>query len=163
MYEDWIAKDKAVERTGLTARTLERMVNAGKLRREYVHIPGRKALPVFEPIGIEQLESQTLKPAPATKAKTTRHISTKPTVVISWSLADKEYLTLKEAAFLKGVPVSYLLRKIKSGELPAGKLAGWRIHRDTLRQHRILPLLLPPPETKTLKGQVAEQPGGESR
>ena len=147
--DTWIAKGEVVQRTGLTERTLERKVKAGELRREYRTIPGRKPLPVFHPEDVEKLTTNTLTPIPLKKKAlpTSRQLiptSQRPVpasesvvVSVSVSLADKDYLTLKEAALLKGLPISYLRKKVQSKEISAIKLKSWRIHRDDLRQHRV--------------------------
>src|SRR5262249_36763970 len=133
--------------TGLTERTLERMVKRGELRRDYRNIPGRKPLPVFHPEDVEQLTTKTLTPIPMKRNGIPKFRQLVPTlrqlpmasasVAVSLSLNEKFYLTLKEAAFLSGLPLSYLRKKVQSQEIAAVKLAGWRIHRDELRQHRV--------------------------
>src|SRR4051794_3146856 len=138
MYEDWIAKADVVKRTGFTERTLERKVKLGELRREYLNIPGRKPLPVFDPLQVEQLASKTLTPIPVKKKDNLKSrqlmlTSQRPipasgnvAVSVSVSLSDKDYLTLREAAILKGLPIGYLRKKVQTREIPAVKLGGWR-------------------------------------
>jgi hypothetical protein len=133
--DGWIAKAEVVEKTKLTERTLERMVKRGELRRDYRNIPGRKPLPVFHPEDVERLTTKTLTPIPMKRngiprsrqlVPTSRQlpIPTSASVAVSLSLNDKFYLTLEEAAFLFGLPLSYLRKKIQGKEIPAVKLAG---------------------------------------
>lgn len=153
MYDDWIAKSEAATKTGLSTKTLERMANDGKLRREYVNVPGRKPLPVFEPLGIEQLANKTLTPIPVknngisasrqigTVAKTMSPlVSLSESVAVSLSLTFKRYLTVEEAALFLGLSPTYVRNARKAGALPGLKIPGvrgWRFLRDTLRHHQV--------------------------
>lgn len=165
MYEDWIAKKQAIERTGLTARTLERMVKDGKLQREYVHVPGRKSLPVFHPVEIQQLTDKTLKPTPLPTKKATQKateelaITASQLVAMSLSFSHLRYFTEKQAAYFLGVSPTYISLARKAGALPAVKLPGvrgLRYERQTLRHHTVS-LFLSVLRTKRLNGNVEKQ------
>lgn len=140
-FDAWISKAEVVERTGLTERTIERKVKLGELRREYRTIPGRKPLPIFHPEDVENLTVKTLQPIPLRRSgvPTPRQLVPRqtPPMSVSVPLTEKFYLTLKEAALLSGLPLSYLKRQAQQGGIPAVKLVGWRIHSDDLKRHRV--------------------------
>jgi excisionase family DNA binding protein len=49
--------------------------------------------------------------------------------------AQKDYLTLHEAARMSGLPKEYLRRLARSGGIRAVRLGGWRIRREDLAKH----------------------------
>jgi excisionase family DNA binding protein len=148
MYDDWPSLEEVVESTGVSKRTIQRKIEAGEIHKAYRNVPGRKPLPVLDPQDAAKLSQQTLKPIPVPKdiiRKQETSIAPRndiaalaqflaPLAVIG--LDRKDYLSLKEAAVVSGLPRAYLKRKVKEGVLPAVKLPAWRIRREDLRNFR---------------------------
>jgi excisionase family DNA binding protein len=137
--DQWIAKGEVMQRTGLNERTLERKVKAGEIRREYRHIPGRKGLPVYHPDDVEKLLVRTLTPIPM---RTPMPAKPKPTPIpapVFVPIHRKVFLTLKEAAEYSGLPQSYLKRCLQEGKIHGAKIPHWRIKREDLQRHELVP------------------------
>lgn len=136
MYEDWPALTDVVERTGISERTLHRKIAAGELRREYRRIPGRKPLPVLDPEQAKSLEESVLHPIsanlPAKAPQTDMAALLAAFNPAAVPLHLKFYLSIDEASELSGLPKAFLLRKVRSKELPAVKVPSWRIKRVDL-------------------------------
>lgn len=147
----WPTIPEAVQRTGISQRTLERRIADGIIRTQKRPIPNRKPLVVLHPEDVESLTRQTLRPIVETRQSDILPVRqhdkvpprqpdmavllkalTEPRV----NLSEKVYLTVKEAAALLGLPQTHVRAQVKSGSIPAIKLAGWRIRRnDVLAYH----------------------------
>jgi excisionase family DNA binding protein len=143
MFEEWVSKVEARERTGLSERTLERKIQDKEIRREYRPFPGRKPLAVLHPNDVAKLEEKTLKPI-AMQTPTSALLAVKPAqpdmaalsaVLQRLKINEKLYLTLDEAAEYAGLPRSYIYKQIKQGVIHAVKMSGWRIKRKDLENH----------------------------
>src|SRR5262245_60680298 len=136
MFEEWPTLTEVVERTGISERTLHRKIAAGELRREYRRIPGRKPLPVLDPEQAKELEQSVLHPISANLPAKAPQPDMAALLAAFNSIAvpvhRKMYLSLDEASELSGLPRAYLLRKVRSKEIPAVKVPGWRIKRADL-------------------------------
>jgi predicted DNA-binding transcriptional regulator AlpA len=114
----WISKPEACKLTGLSLKTIERLVTAGKIRMAYRRVPGRRPLAVLNPVDLETLAPQPAQPVT---------LPVKPVDVLSMllqassrvSLKDKLFLTVKEASELSGLSQAFLRRQIEAGSLPA--------------------------------------------
>jgi excisionase family DNA binding protein len=152
MHEDWITKEEALQRTGMSERTLERRIKGGELRKAYRNVPGRKPLPVLHPEDVAKYEAKTVTPI-ALKGAPKKLLKEVPNGAIVPSSARRDvaalmaglsqqvtldkkfYLTLDEATQLSGLPKSFLIRKIREGLLPAVKAGGYRVRRIHLEQY----------------------------
>jgi excisionase family DNA binding protein len=149
MYEDWPTLAEATNKTGISERSLHRMIANNAIRREYRREAGKKPVIILDPEQVEALTQRTVHPiaTPETlPAKTTQPAKVPQADMVallsaltepSVPLRDKFYLTLKEAAKLSGLPQAFLLRKIKDGDIPASKVPAWRIRREDLESYRI--------------------------
>ena len=149
MYEDWPTLAEATSKTGISERSLHRMIANNRIRREYRREPGKKPVIILDPEQVEILAraQQTVHPIAEVStlpAKVTQPAKVpQPDMVALLSalteppvpLRDKFYLTLKEAAKLSGLPQTYLLRKVREGIINAVKVPGWRIRREDLERH----------------------------
>jgi excisionase family DNA binding protein len=155
MYENWPTIKETIQRTRMSERSLYRRIQDGSLRQTHRKVPGRKPILVLHPDDVAKLEAETVKPVsmppelievpattqPATKPATAGWVAElanlakgilqeQPRV----RLSEKFMLTLNEASELSGLPHAYLLRKVRSGEIPAIKVPGWRIKRADLEK-----------------------------
>jgi excisionase family DNA binding protein len=146
MYEEWVTKVEARERTGLSERTIERMIQDGKIKRAYRPFPGRKPLAVLDPDDVAKLEEQTLKPiAMQTAAPTLPAVNPSQPDMTALSaflqprlkINEKLYLTVDEAAEYAGLPKAHIRKQIKQGVIHAVKLSGWRIKRKDLENYAV--------------------------
>src|SRR5712692_6529257 len=100
MYEDWQTKAEVRERTGISERTLERLIQDKKIRREYRRIPGRKPLSIIHPDDVAELEVKTAKLVPAERLpvpKLPQPDLSLLAALLPRTLPEKKlYLTLKE-------------------------------------------------------------------
>jgi excisionase family DNA binding protein len=144
MFEEWVSKVEARERTGLSERTLERKIQDKEIRREYRPFPGRKPLAVLHPDDVAKLEGKTLKPLTMQSLATTLPAVNPPQPDMTalsalfqprLKINEKLYLTIDEAAEYAGLPRSYIYKQIKQGVIHAVKMAGWRIKRKDLENH----------------------------
>src|SRR4051812_36175605 len=141
MYDDWLTKAETKERTGISERTLERLIHEDKVRHEYRRIPGRKPLTIIHPEDVAELEVKTAKmvpgslpvPKPPVRDMAELLAALAPRLTIDKKL----YLTLKEASEFSGLPITYLKRAIKEKLLPAVKIPHYRIRRDDLEAHHV--------------------------
>ncbi len=152
-WKGWKTKAEAVALLGISERTIERMVQAGRIHQAYKHVPGRRPIAVLNPKDISKVKAETIKPVsvPVTHEDTdgasgalvplpsqnaaasllTALASATPPRV---SVLNKLFLTLKEASEYAGLPVAYLRQVIGEGTLPALKTGGYRIRRADLEK-----------------------------
>lgn len=60
----WLPMPEVIAATGMSQRTIYRMVTEGRLKQAARPIPGRRPLPVFDPVGVAELAQSTLKARP---------------------------------------------------------------------------------------------------
>jgi predicted DNA-binding transcriptional regulator AlpA len=128
-YEDWLPMGEVTERTGMSERTVYRMVTEGKLKQAQRPIPGRRPLPVFDPHDVEELAAATLKARPqmisnetaiapvrmlADAIRSAAHPEEQADDGLPLSeLAHKVYLTTAEAVRYSGVTVDVLAEMVE--------------------------------------------------
>jgi len=149
VFEDWPTLEEVVQRTGLSERTLHRLIAKNKVRREYRRLVGRKPVSIIDPESVAALAQPLLHPLPETLPTVTPPPAIPPAAlpqpdlsalsallaglgITGVPLDKKIYLTLSEAVQLSGLPRTHLRRCIADGSLPAKKLGGWRIRRSDL-------------------------------
>ena len=62
--DNWLAMGEVVAQTGLSQRTVYRMVSEGRLTQAQRRIPGRRPLSVFDPIEVAGIVASTSGPKP---------------------------------------------------------------------------------------------------
>lgn len=62
--DSWLPMPEVIAATGMSQRTIYRMVTEGKLRQASRPIPGRRPLPVFDPADVATLAQSTLRALP---------------------------------------------------------------------------------------------------
>jgi excisionase family DNA binding protein len=147
MFEDWPTKVEVSRETGLSQRTIERKIQAGDIRQEFKHIPGRKPISILHPEDVAKLKEHTLVPIPLVGAPRpstpqpdmSSFISLLSAVPARTRNSEKLYLRLDEAAEYSGLSKTYLRRQIASGVIHAFKDGGWRIKRADLESMTTTP------------------------
>jgi predicted DNA-binding transcriptional regulator AlpA len=112
--ENWLPMNEVVARTGLSQRTVYRMVTEGRLKQGQRRIPGRRPLPVFDPAAIAEIEASTVKPrvprqhdnAPAEEGMPAENAA--DSLLPPSELSFKLYLTEEEAIRYTGFGRAYL-------------------------------------------------------
>jgi hypothetical protein len=64
---------------------------------------------------------------------------TRSTLSPAGTVDKKTYLSLKEAALLSGLPLSYWRQLMKARAIAAVKCGGWRVLREDMERHRVMP------------------------
>lgn len=169
-YDSWLPMPEVKTKTGMSQRTIYRMVQEGKLRQASRPIPGRRPLPVFHPGDVATFEEQQVKgsyeinpePVPAPKEWTaadalsrrvselvelTKLLRTNPSEGTTQQAPPARlFLTLQEAVEYSGLPAGTLLEFLHSGRLPAIDVGRrrrggrWRIRQVDLRKLSPIPL-----------------------
>jgi len=145
--DPWKTKAEAAEILQCSEKSIERLASQKKVEKRQRRIPGRRPLPVFNPEDIERIRQETMSPEAFPIPEQQSQALVKRSVG-NWgqvfarlvanvdagkiSPTEKIYLNLDEAVEYSGLPRAWLLRKIKGGELPAMKAAGWKIRRTEL-------------------------------
>jgi len=123
---EWIPKPEAARRLGVTERTVDRMIAAGKLERTWRRVPGRRDLAVIHPGQLAALEAATVQ-APAAASP--------PPAAADGAIAAAEliealdrlaralkpaplWLTLDEAVEYSGLSRELLKQLIRARKLP---------------------------------------------
>ena len=150
--EHWKTQAEAAEILKCSGKTISRMAAQNKIQRALRRVPGRKPMPVFNPIDGERLRAETVevKPFPVEAPKETKSLARVPSqdgvkllaqlfedrLSSSRSVAveRKVFLNLDEASEYMGMPKAWLRREIKSGNLKAILSGGWRIRRLDLEK-----------------------------
>jgi predicted DNA-binding transcriptional regulator AlpA len=60
--DSWLPMNEVVARTGMSQRTVYRMVTEGRLKQAQRRMPGRRPLSVFDPRAVAQIAASTLRP-----------------------------------------------------------------------------------------------------
>ncbi|MGA9773681.1 MAG: helix-turn-helix domain-containing protein [Blastocatellia bacterium] len=154
-----LTKKEAAEFLGVSEKAIERYANAGKLSKQVENKLGGGVITYYDHKEVEQLKQQmdtrattprqTDTPTGKAPGKSTAlarrdsatlgRSDTLALIVAAIEQAraqtplvevkEKEFLTIKEAAALKGLSVSHIEQAIKSKKLAAMKLAGVRGRR----------------------------------
>jgi excisionase family DNA binding protein len=141
----WIPKSDVVRETGISERSLERRVQARKIRQGYRTMPGRRPLPVLHPDDVAALRGEMVQRATEEQERSTS-VATVPIrpsgteafnsllSALSHNTPHERpaFLGLKEASTYVGLSIAYSRRLIEAGELDAVKDRGWRIRRRDL-------------------------------
>ena len=152
-WKGWKTKAEAVAFLGISERTIERMVQAGRIHQAYKHVPGRRPIAVLNPKDLGKVKAETIKPVPtpvmhedadgasgALVPLPPQNIAASLLSALTSGVAsrvlvpNKLFLTLKEASEYAGLPAAYLRRVIGEGTLPALKTGGYRIRRADLKK-----------------------------
>ena len=152
-FADWKTQEEAAEILECSKKTIARMADQKKIQRVLRRVPGRKPMPVFNPDDIEALRVKTVEAEPfyvgeqgsVPEAKAlARQTSQSEVNLLARLFADrnrsavpveqKVFLNLKESVEYSGLPKAWLLREIKSENIKAIKVGGWRIRRTDLEQ-----------------------------
>jgi hypothetical protein len=107
--EDWLPMAEVVARTGLSQRTIYRMVNQGQIKQAQRRIPGRRPMPVFAPAGVAGLVASTIPVVtkPAAKGESAEE-GVYPSLLPPSELSFKLYLTEEEAIRYTGFGRAYI-------------------------------------------------------
>ena len=148
--EQWKTQAEAAEILKCSEKTISRMAGQNKIQRALRRVPGRKPMPVFNPIDVERIRSETMevKPFPVAGAKEAKSLARVPSQdgvkLLAQLFAErlsssrsvpveqKVFLKLNEASEYMGMPKAWLRRQIKDGKLKAVLAGGWRIRRADL-------------------------------
>jgi excisionase family DNA binding protein len=145
-------KRQAAEFLGVSEKAIERYANAGKLSKEVEKKEGGGVITYYDRAELQKLKQQMSAPTPrqqdartpATAIARRGGIDDVAQIFLSaWrdareeraahkltvELKDKEFLTIKEAAALKGLSETHINQAIRAGRLKARKLAGVRGRR----------------------------------
>src|SRR5208283_3021168 len=141
----WLSKADVARRLGVSEKTVERLAKRRELHKRKLKIPGRPALPVFNPDDVARLEKQSLQPRPGASGMALAAIR-KPDVALAVLLdaigarksstelpsAPNAYLSIRQASLYIGRTQSCIRRAIAEGKLPAVKDRGWRVRKADL-------------------------------
>lgn len=131
-YDSWLPMNEVKQQTGMSERTIYRMVEEGKLRQAKRPIPGRKPLSVYDPDNVAELARLALRALPqvmlpdggmaetaivpvANALVEAIHIAAFRTSSELAELAHKTYLTIDEARRLTGLSERTIQRAAKDG------------------------------------------------
>ena len=154
----WKTQTEAAEILKCSEKTISRMAAQNKIQRALRRVPGRKPMPVFNPIDVERIRGETVDvqpfvPPPPQESKSLARVPSQASqasqdgvkllaqllgdrVASSQSvpLKQKVFLNLAESSEYMGMPKAWLLRQIKSGKVKAILAGGWRIRRVDLEK-----------------------------
>lgn len=148
--EHWKSQAEAAEILKCSEKTISRMAAQNKIQRALRRVPGRKPMPVFNPIDVERIRSETVEvksfPVGEPKeAKSLARVSSQDGAKLlaqlfaerlsssrSVPVEHKVFLNLNEASDYMGMPKTWLRRQMKRGDLKAILSGGWRIRRADL-------------------------------
>ncbi len=130
-YDAWLPMPEVETRTGMSQRTIYRMVQEGKLRQASRPIPGRRPLPIFHPDDVATFEEQRVKgsseilPPSIAKARSVKLLAggngnTGAEPPAYWALSElrcKVYLETQEAVLYSGLTETYLAELAKAGTI----------------------------------------------
>jgi helix-turn-helix protein len=156
MYEDWPTLQQAIEMTGLSESTLQRMIRKREIQREYRPNRGRKDLIILDPIKVQELRTRSRHPVPDTQSTAlTPQASANPVKVSVPSimpssdlkelltvlrrpqlrLSEKLLLTTAEASTFSGLSEGHLRDAARENQLPALGRRPYRFRPADLRRY----------------------------
>lgn len=147
----WPTQGEVVETLRISERTLNRMVEQGKIQRQYRQMQGRRPVPVFHPGDIETLASrneadksflvhqsgpkqlavipqgQYSSPFGSESALDALPVLAEAIATITGARAKARptYVKIEEAEEISGLPRALLLEKVEGGELKGFKRGRW--------------------------------------
>ncbi len=107
--DDWLPIGEVITRTGLSQRTVYRMVSDGRLKQGQRRIPGRRPLSVFDPAEVAKNSTAFSKPRenqPVIDSQDTEALSC--ALLPPSELSFKLYLTEEEAVRYTGFGLAHL-------------------------------------------------------
>jgi hypothetical protein len=143
----WIPKPEAARRLGVTERTVDRMIAAGKLRRQWRRIAGRRDQAVIHPGDVEAIEAATAAP-PASPPPAAADAAGAEVIAAALDRLARAlkppplWLTLDEAVEYSGLSMELLKQLIRARKLPllrdgARKVRRRDLERLSIRLHEI--------------------------
>ena len=152
-FSDWPDQAEAQQITGLSERSLRRVVTKGEIRTTQKRVPGRRPLRLYNREDCNRVRRAYL-PADAVKLPSKPKVKKTPIVPVpSVSLNRKVLLTKPEAAAFTGLSAGYITTLLKTRRLPAIKRRGWLIPRVALEQ--IGQVVMAGQEMPAVTGQIA--------
>jgi predicted DNA-binding transcriptional regulator AlpA len=107
--DNWLPMGDVMARTGMSQRTVYRMVTEGRLKQARRPIPGRRPLSVFDPGNVAEIAASTVKPNRSAAQTVTRVPESFPGSLLPPSeLSFKLYLTEEEAIHYTGFGRAHL-------------------------------------------------------
>jgi hypothetical protein len=139
----WIPKADVVQETGISERSLERRIQARKLRVGYRTAPGRRPLPVLHPEDVAALRAEMVQRVVEEKdqnavaplpVQSPNGLGAALVAALSRPVPREHalFLTLKEASQHSGLSVAYLRREIDAGKLQAIRDVSVKVRRKDL-------------------------------
>lgn len=126
----WLTKPEAARAVGVSIRSIERLVEKGKVKQRFLKVVGRRPIAVLNPTDVEKAKKETIAEVPPQLPEQIatllpRAMPSDILTTITTSLAAlqgrelKMFLTLPEAAELTGLSIGHLNRLRKEGKLPS--------------------------------------------
>jgi excisionase family DNA binding protein len=155
-YENWLTLKEAVELTGISESTFQRMIRKHEIQREYRAQPGRKDVVVLDPVKVRELQTKprhpvpdpqptALVPKPVTdpvKVSVPSTVSASDMMELLTALrrpqlrlAEKLLLTTEEAAVFSGLSTYELRKAVREQRLPEIKRKGYLFRPVDLRRY----------------------------
>jgi excisionase family DNA binding protein len=146
---DWLTKQEAARIIGISERSVERLVQSGKIRQRYLRVAQRRPIAILSPDDVETIRQETIAKIPPPLVETegdSKALATRPTkgtdinalmAALTATQARQEpklFLTLREAATYSGLTVAYLRRLVDNGKLDAIKDRGTKVRRTDLQK-----------------------------
>jgi len=141
----WPSKAAAAAQLGCSVRTLERYIDAGRLRSREQHASGRKPVVVVDPESIAAVLEESRAPAVRSGAVSSAGVDVPElfqqllgaVAAGPRSAVPRPWLTIDEAAEYSGLPRGWLLAQARAGSAIALDVGGgvrrsWRFSRDRL-------------------------------
>ena len=143
---DWLTKQEAAKIIGTSERSIERLVQAGKVTQRYLRVTGRRPIAILDPGDVETLRQETIAqvPPPLVETGTSTALTTLPhradsipalmAAVSAAQVQPKFFLTLREASAVSGLTVAYIKRLVDTGKLDHVRDRGIKIRRADLQK-----------------------------
>ena len=143
---DWLTKHEAAKLIGTSERSIERLVQSGKITQRYLRVTGRRPIAILDPGDVETIRQETVAkvPPPVVETGTAKALTTVPSrgtdviaIMAALSAAGSQpklFLTLREASAVSGLTVAYLKRLIESGKLKHVRDRGMKVRRADLQK-----------------------------
>jgi excisionase family DNA binding protein len=140
----WLTKPEAARAVGVSIRSIERLVEKGKVKQRFLKVVGRRPIAVLRPADVEKAKQETINQIPpaitqevtALLPRAVQSSDLVTTIANSLALLQgkelKMFLTLDEAAELTGLTRTFLERLIHDGKLPAIRDKNVKVRRTDL-------------------------------
>ncbi len=151
--QEWVPIHEAMRQLEKSAKTVERLVNAGHLRSKLTPREGKKPERLYHAGDLDRIKQEAI-PAPANEPRRslvpdkTTAIGLSPQTVTTLTdivarcldrpitVREKLWLTLDEARAYSGRSRQKLLQWCRNGKVIAERDGGWRIYRESLESCR---------------------------